>query len=213
MKLIYIVGKSSSGKDTIYSILKGKINVNAYVMYTTRPRREDEIDGVSYNFISREKMQEYIDGEKSSQLIEYRTYNTVHGPWTYATISDEQFITENDMIMVGTLESYVKVKEYFQHRKGIELFPIYIEVPDNIRLKRAIEREERQKSPKFVELCRRFIADSKDFSEENIKRVGINKRFQNLDLNECIREILAYININDKSNTIQKREKYEENER
>lgn len=213
MKLIYIMGKSSSGKDTIYSVLKEKMNVNTYVMYTTRPKREDEIDGVNYNFISDEEMQEYIDGEKSSQLIEYRTYNTVHGPWTYATISDEQFITENDMIMVGTLESYVKVKENFQHKKGVELFPIYIEVPDNIRLKRAIEREEKQKSPKFVELCRRFIADSKDFSEENIKRVGINKRFQNLDLNECISEILEYMNINDKNDSIEKSEKNEENER
>lgn len=213
MKLIYIMGKSSSGKDTIYGILKERRNVNAYVMYTTRPKREDEIDGVSYNFISNHEMQEYIDGRMSSKLIEYRVYNTVHGPWTYATISDEQFMTEKDIIMIGTLESYIKVKENFQNKEGVELFPIYVEVPDNIRLKRAIEREEKQMNPKFVELCRRFIADSKDFSEENIEKAGINRRFQNLDLNQCVEEILEYININDKNHNIEKSEENEENER
>lgn len=213
MKLIYIMGKSSSGKDTIYSVLKQKMNVNSYVMYTTRPKREDEIDGVSYNFISNEEMQEYIDGKRSSELIEYRTYNTVQGPWSYATISDNQFRSEKDMIMIGTLQSYVKVRDCFQNKMDVELVPIYIEVPDNIRLKRAVEREEKQKRPNFVEVCRRFIADSRDFSEENIERLGINRRFQNLDLNECISEILEYMNINDKNHNMQKSEKNEENER
>lgn len=195
MKLIYIMGKSSSGKDTIYNILKQKMDVDTYVMYTTRPIREEEIDGVTYNFISNEEMEKYINGEEHSKLIEYRTYKTIHGPWTYATIKDKQFLTNKDMLMSGTLESYVKVRENFKDRQNIKLLPIYIEVPDNIRLKRAIEREERQKEPKFVELCRRFIADSKDFSEENLKKVGISKRFKNLDLNNCINEILEYINI------------------
>lgn len=210
MNLIYIMGKSSSGKDTIYKILKQNMDVSTYVPYTTRPKREDEIDGITYNFISDDEMHEYTHGKRSSELIEYRTYNTVHGPWAYATISDEQFLSDKDMIMIGTLESYMKVKENFQYKQDVEVLPIYIEVPDNIRLKRAIEREEKQKEPKFEELCRRFIADSKDFSEENLKRAGINKRFQNFDLNDCVREISEYISIKMKKQII---EKNEENER
>ena len=200
MKIIYIMGKSSAGKDTIYKILKEKMDVNTYVMYTTRPIRDGEIDGITYNFITSEEMKEYIDGEKRQRLIEYRTYNTVHGPWTYATIDDSQFETDKDMLMLGTLESYVKVKDNFDRNSDVELIPIYVEVPDNIRLKRAIEREETQKQPKYAELCRRFIADTNDFSEENLINAGIKRRFENINLDECVEEIVQYIRYNNSIN-------------
>lgn len=193
MKLIYIMGKSSSGKDTIYNILRQKMDVNIYVMYATRPIREGEIDGVTYNFISQEEMRQYIDGEKDNNVIEYRTYQTVYGPWTYATINDKQFNSEKDMLMLGTLESYMKVKENFEKDENVDLLPVYIEVPDNIRLRRAIEREENQKQPKYTEMCRRFIADSEDFSEENLKKAHIEKRFMNMSLDKCVNEIMDYI--------------------
>ena len=193
MKILYIMGKSSSGKDTIYNILKQKLNVNTYVMYTTRPMREEEVDGESYIFIGKDEMQQYIEGKKEYKVIESRTYQTIHGPWTYATIKDSQFEVDSDMLMLGTLESYIKVKGFFENDNNIQLIPIYIEVPDNIRLKRAIEREERQKEPKFIELCRRFIADSNDFSEENLEKAKIVKRFQNINLDDCICQIIQYI--------------------
>ena len=135
-------------------------------------------------------MQKYINGKEKDKLIEYRTYQTIHGPWTYATIADKQFDTKKDLIMLGTLESYNKMKEYFKK----ELIPIYIEVEDGIRLERAIQREKKQKEPKYTELCRRFIADSKDFSEENIKKSKIEKRFQNIELDKCVDEIIEYLN-------------------
>ena len=92
--------------------------------------------------------------------------------------------------MLGTLESYNKMKEHFKD----SLIPIYIEVEDGIRLERALRREKEQKQPKYAELCRRFLADSKDFSEANIKNAGIEKRFQNIDLNRCVDEIIDYLN-------------------
>jgi len=194
MKIIYIMGKSSSGKDTIFNILKEKLNVNTYVMYTTRPIREGEIEGETYNYISDEEMQLYIDGKKNNKLIESRTYQTIHGPWTYATIADEQFNTEKDLIILGTLESYNKMKEHFD----TELIPIYIEVEDGIRLERALKREKQQKQPKYIEMCRRFISDHKDFSEENLKNAGIEKRFQNIELDKCVNEIIEHLNNNEK---------------
>ncbi len=191
--IIYIMGKSSSGKDTIFNILKNDLDVTTYVMYTTRPKRNDEVEGKTYNFISQEEMQDYIIGAKKNYLIEERTYNTVYGPWTYATIEDNQFMTEKDMLMLGTLESYAKIKEHFSGAKNIKIIPIYIEVPDGIRLRRALDREDKQESPKYIELCRRFLADSKDFSEENIAKQNIQKRFQNMELSECVKEIEEYI--------------------
>lgn len=203
MKIIYLMGKSSSGKDTIFNVLKEKLDVNTYVMYTTRPMREGEIDGETYNFISNENMKNYIEGKTKYNLIEQRTYQTVHGPWTYATIADEQFETQKDLLMTGTLESYNKMKQHFQK----DIIPVYIEVEDGLRLERAIKREKQQKSPKYAELCRRYLADSKDFSEENLKKSGIEKRFENKELEECIKEISKHIE------RYRKNEKEEENER
>ena len=70
---------------------------------------------------------------------------------------------------------------------------VYIEVEDGERLQRALDRERAQETPGYAELCRRFLTDSEDFSEENIEKSGIEKRFQNTNLQECIQEITAYI--------------------
>ena len=64
---------------------------------------------------------------------------------------------------------------------------------DGLRLARAVERERRQAEPKYTELCRRFLADEEDFSEENLSRAGIARRFENRDLDACLEEIEEYI--------------------
>lgn len=40
--------------------------------------------------------------------------------------------------------------------------------------------------PNYEEVCRRFLADQQDFSEKNISAAGIQKRYQNADLEECV---------------------------
>ena len=192
MKIIYIMGKSSAGKDTIYKILKEKIDVKPYVLYTTRPIRTGEKEGIDYNYLTNEEMEQYFQ-EKNSKVIESRTYNTIYGPWTYATILDNQFLSGKNLLMTGTLESYNAILEFFKNKENIEMIPIYIEVEDGIRLERALKREKEQSNPKYVELCRRFIADSQDFSEENINKSGIKKRFQNDNLDNCVNEIIEYL--------------------
>lgn len=194
MDIIYLMGKSSTGKDTIFNCLKNQLDVKTYVPYTTRPKRKGEENGVDYNFILNEEMQEYINNKKENKLIESRTYQTVHGPWTYATILDSQFQKDKDLIMIGTLESYNKMVEFLSKRSDVNLLDIYIEVEDGLRLERAIKREQEQETPKYAELCRRFLSDSEDFSEENLEKAGIKTRFENIDLNKCIEEIKEYIN-------------------
>ncbi len=55
-KIFYLMGKSSSGKDTIYKELIQKFpKMKRIVLYTTRPRREGERDGVEYFFTDEEK--------------------------------------------------------------------------------------------------------------------------------------------------------------
>ena len=56
-----------------------------------------------------------------------------------------------------------KMQNYFGKENVI---PIYIQVDDGVRLERALERERTQKEPKYAELCRRFLADEKDFRKK-----------------------------------------------
>lgn len=75
--------------------------------------------------------------------------------------------------------------------------PIYVEVEDGERLKRALAREELQETPRYAEMCRRFLADTEDFSQENLERAGIRRRFQNVELESCMEEIREYIRSRD----------------
>ena len=85
----------------------------------------------------------------------------------------------------------MQLKNYYGEEK---ICPIYIEVEDGERLKRAIAREEQQKTPKYEEMCRRFRQIfAQDFSEEKLREAGITKRFYNTELENCIKEIKNYI--------------------
>lgn len=191
-EIVFIMGKSASGKDKIYKTLvedfKGKLKT--VTMYTTRPMRVGEKEGVEYHFVDDEKALEF---EKAGKVIELRAYDTVYGLWKYFTADDGQIdLTKKDRyIIIGTLEAYEKFLEFYGKE---HLLPIYIEVDDDIRLTRAIKREKKQEKPNYEELCRRFLADAKDFNEENIKRAGIEVRFQNnTKLEDCIKRIEDYI--------------------
>ena len=197
--LIYIMGKSSSGKDTIYQELIKKMNTNLYVLYTTRPMRDGEKEGREYNFITREK---YNELEKEGKVIEARHYNVVNEDgnkdiWTYATIDDKQWDKQGNFLTIGTLESYSSIKEYLEkhEEKDLQLLPIYIEIDEEERRKRAINREKAKSKPNFEEMERRIKADNIDFSKENLIKAEIDKSqtFENYDLNECVNSILKYI--------------------
>lgn len=189
-KIFYVMGKSASGKDTIYKELRKTLpDYKNIIMYTTRPIRSGERDGVEYFFRDETFLEEC---RRSERLIECRTYRTVHGPWSYFTADDGQIRLdqENHYLMIGTLESYEKMLEYYGHEN---LYPIYIQVEDGLRLRRALDREDRQAQPKYAELCRRFLADEQDFSEERLKACGIVKRYENKELEGCVEEILRDI--------------------
>lgn len=186
-RIFYIMGKSATGKDTVFKeLLKRRPELTTVVPYTTRPIREGETDGVEYFFTSSEKLEQF---KNSGKIVELRTYETVMGPWSYFTMDDGQFDIhgEGDCLMIGTLESYEKMCQYYGNGA---LVPVYIEVPDGIRLLRAVKREGKQKNPNYREVCRRYLADEDDFSEELLSRLRIGKRFSNTDLEACLEEIL-----------------------
>ena len=85
-------------------------------------------------------------------------------------------LKSNDYLIIGTVESFVKIRDYYGEDV---VLPIYIEVDDGLRLSRALERERQQASPKYEEMCRRFLADQQDFSEDNLKAARVSNLFNN----------------------------------
>ena len=198
-KLICIMGKSASGKDTIYKRLlqDEELGLKTIVSYTTRPMREGEQDGVEYHFVTEAKLEELKDAGK---VIECRDYHTVHGIWSYFTVDDGQvdFSSTQDAMIIGTLESYAKIRVFYGKDNVV---PIYVNVEDGERLTRALNREKQQDQPKYLELCRRFLADAKDFSEEKLQDCEIMKIYENIDMEVCLnkirRDILEFRNRED----------------
>ena len=188
-RIFCVMGKSATGKDTIYKeILKQKeINLQTITPYTTRPIREGEQEGVEYHFVS---VEQYEKMKQDKIVIEARDYDTIHGIWSYFTAEDSQFQGDGNYLMINTLEGYEKIVAYFGKEKVV---PLYVEVEDGLRLSRALERERQQLQPKYAELCRRFLADSEDFSEVKLADLGIIKRYENIEMKECVEEILQNI--------------------
>lgn len=66
-KIYYLMGKSSSGKDTLYKeILSRMPEIKTVTLYTTRPIRDGERDGVEYHFVSEETLKHYKEERKNN---------------------------------------------------------------------------------------------------------------------------------------------------
>ena len=189
-KIYCIMGKSATGKDTIYKRLLAdeKLNLKKIVTYTTRPIRAGKKPGEEYFYIGEDDVKKL---DEEGKIVELRAYNTVHGIWKYMTVADENIdLKNNDYLIIGTPESYKGCVKFF----GPDVMvPILITVPDGERLQRALNREKKQQNPKYEEMCRRFLSDAADFSEEKLKEAGIEHSFQNDNLDECYKTILKEV--------------------
>ena len=97
-KIYYIMGKSSSGKDSVFKEIQKRMpELSQITMYTTRPIREGERDGVEYYFTDETGLKKL---EEEGRVIELRAYNTKCGVWKYFTVNDGQIsLDEKDYIL------------------------------------------------------------------------------------------------------------------
>ena len=184
-RIYYVMGKSASGKDTVFKeLLKRCPDLKRLVPWTTRPMRTGETEGLEYHFTTPEGIRAF---EKAGKLAEKRVYDTVFGPWTYATLDDGAIdLEKHSYLMAGTLESYAQTLAYYG---ADHVVPLYIEVEPGLRLSRALERERAQKEPKYAEMCRRFLADEEDFSPEKQAAFRFPKKYVNDDFETCLNEL------------------------
>ena len=105
-EIAFIMGKSASGKDKIYKNLieDESLKLNTVILYTTRPMRAGETDGVEYFFVNDETA---VKMQDSGRIVELREYNTVYGVWKYFTADDGQIDLNsgNRYLVIGSNRS------------------------------------------------------------------------------------------------------------
>ena len=138
--LIAIIGRSGSGKDSLKNYIKEKYKLREVVSYTTRPMRDNEVEGREHYFISKDKMTELI---KNDELIAYLDMsNPSEEPrsgYEYGSTIDE--VLASDMYIIDPL-GLDKLKNNIK-RKGlnINVVSIYIKTNNEVRKNRIINSD------------------------------------------------------------------------
>ena len=152
IKILALFGKSASGKDSIQKWIVSNYPqlTNKIVSCTTRPPRSGEQDGVDYFFLSDEEFaKKVLDGS----MLEATSFRE----WFYGTALDQ---LNPDKINVGVFN--ITGVECILDDPRLDVVPVWIHASDKTRLRRSLDRED---NPDCKEICRRFLADEKDFDE------------------------------------------------
>jgi guanylate kinase len=148
MKRIIIVGKGGSGKD----YLKDKFIKHGFtrsISFTTRPKRENEIDTLDYHFIEEEVFLRMIE------LNCFQEYDNFNG-WYYGT---DNITWESNNIFIKTPKGVSKISK--EDRKTC--FIIYLDIPENIIFERISKRKDADSAQRRIEADRIDFDNFTDF--------------------------------------------------
>ena len=145
--LIVLSGFSGVGKNTIITqVLAQRPEIYYSVSFTTRAPREGEVDGVNYNFVTREDFQRRID---RGEFLEYAEYNSNFYGTSLAVIR-QKLDQGTDVLLEIEVQGAAKVLEKMPEAVSPFIVP-----------------------PSFEELSRRLHARGTDSEETIQKRLAI----------------------------------------
>jgi len=180
--LIVISGPSGSGKGTIIKEVIKKISDLIYsVSYTTRPKREGEIEGKDYFFIGEDEFEKLIDEDF---FIEWaKVYDYYYG-------TSKEFVIENlrdgkDVILEIEIQGAKKIREIYDKKNAVFIF---IAPPDFKELERRIMNRKRGETEE--EIKKRMDFAKKEIEEsKNYDYIIIND-----NINKAVKKIINIIN-------------------
>lgn len=149
-KLFVISGSSGVGKGTVLEgFLKRNPDFNLSISCTTREKREGEVDGVNYFYISKE---EFLEGIKNNEFLEWAEFSGNY----YGTnkLLVEKHLKENEnLILEIETQGALQVKEKMPD--SILIFiapPSYQDLEFRLRNRKTESEEEISKRLDFVKL-------------------------------------------------------------
>ena len=179
-KVIAIAGKAGSGKD---ALLKGVLgqnpNLHEIISCTTRPKRDNEEEGVNYYYLTSRQLADKI---LANEMLETTCFNG----WYYGTPISS---LDPDKINVGVFNP-AGITE-LAYNDNIDLVIIYVQASDKIRLTRQLNREV---NPNVKEIVRRFSTDEEDFKnfKERFDPIHLDNEVWE-DYGYCVNEILDVV--------------------
>ncbi|MHC1685487.1 MAG: guanylate kinase [Clostridiaceae bacterium] len=186
-KIYCLIGRSSVGKDTIAVELEKRGFLKA-VSFTTRPKRENEVDGIDYFFVTNDKFNKMREVNK---IIESRQYYSNDILWQYG-LADVSFnLKENDNIVVVDFMGYLELKKYFGEDVVKSIY-VYVDNYGSL-LMRSLKRQPNASKEQVEEICRRFLKDNEEMNEDVEKACDFKVNNENLE--ESIKEILEFVKL------------------
>ena len=175
-KIIALIGKAGSGKDTMmHKVLERNPNLHEIVSCTTRPRREGEVEGVNYFYLTPEQ---FGDKVLHDEMLEATCFND----WFYGTSYES---LRSDVVNIGVFNP--AGIESLLGRPDVEVHVFYIIASAKDRLLRQLNRE---KDPNVDEIIRRYKTDEQDFADLDFEyNVLYNEIYE--DLNAGVEAILC----------------------
>ena len=182
-KLFVILGKSCSGKTTILNEVLSKLDIPVLLSQTTRPKRDNEIDGVDYNFVT---MSEFDNDYKNENVLEYDVFriDSIKQTWTYYTKKSDLSLDTTSQIKIVSPTGLAQLMSNKELKNNI--VSIYIESSDRLRKKRYLTRSISPDS-----MNDRFARDEKAFQHLFTDYIIIND--ENMSINEASNQLINII--------------------
>lgn len=163
-KILFLCGKGGTGKDSVMGFLVRKYPdiFERFVITTTRPMRDGEVDGVDYHFCSRDDFARKVVNNEFC-IVEY--YNVVNGNSNYYGVGDIPNNNDKVYVLCGTNTQYDKLKA----RYGGRVIGVYLYNTAYTSLTRMLSRLRDRKEANVLEACRRVLSDSQDYMYVDFK--------------------------------------------
>ena len=179
--MVIIMGKTSSGKDTVVNELISKHGLRKLVTYTTRPMRDGEKQDITYHFITEDDFKQKI---RENFFAEYKSYDTEFGIWYYGVALEDVENADDKTVIILTPDGYRDVIKKVKNKPK----SIYIYANNSTIKERLINRGD---DPK--EAQRRLEHDNIDFKdvETEVDKIVYNNKGSNI--NDVVNKILKYL--------------------
>lgn len=185
MKLILIMGKAATGKDTIAKEVSNRLNIPIAVSFTTRDKRQGETEGVEYKFITET---EFKMKQASNEIVEYASYDITSENRTYTYgLTKDQIEKSEYVIAIVNPHGYHQLMDVYKDN----IISILIDCNDRDRLIRYLDRD---KNVNVNEMIDRYHRDKIDFTGlNNLDYIVYNEDFIEGSINKVVEIITEEI--------------------